>query len=127
MLHIRYFEKFKDTPTLLLAGSRTDIERLLDLFRTWTGNRVDVVESLGPDMEIELTGVLKLVLDRSLAGSSSVAEVIGDICEWRVSDSWKERIVGLLQGLVESESAAHQYLEDSGATSLQILCSKDEY
>ena len=126
MLQVHYFENFKGAPTLLLAGARPDIERLLGIFRTWTGKRVDVAESLGQDIGIQLDGMSKLVLDRSLAGPSSVAEMIGDICEWRVSDSWQERVAGLLQGLAESESTAHQYL-DSGETSVQILCSNNEY
>lgn len=126
MLNICYFEKFKGVPTLLFAGSRTDMEKLFEFFRTWTGERVDIAEALGQGTEIRLGEVFKLVLDRSSSGPSSVAEMVGGICEWRVSDSWKDVVAGLLQGLVESESASHQYL-DSGETGLQILCTKDEY
>ena len=50
MLQVRYFENFKGAPTLLLAGTRLDIERLLNLFGTWMGKRIDVLESLGVDV-----------------------------------------------------------------------------
>ncbi len=125
MLQVNYHENFKGAPTLLLAGTKSDIEALRDLFGTWTGERVDLVKYFGKT-GINLAGMREMVLNHSSTGPNSVVRVNDDSCQWRVSKSWKKRIMGLLQALIESQSPSHQYL-DSGEGAVQVLCSKDEY
>ncbi|MBI1424624.1 MAG: hypothetical protein GC149_14350 [Gammaproteobacteria bacterium] len=126
MLVIKYFDEMKGAPTLLISGSLSDVEQVARFFNTWNGKRVDLVEYINQYTEVDLSGIRKLEVESSLSGTDSYVENIKDTCIWRITESGKMRISGLLQGLVESEEPAHQYL-DSRNSLVQIICSKDEY
>jgi hypothetical protein len=126
VLRIELRESFKGSPTLLMSGAKSDIEGLRDLLVSWSGSRADLAASAGDALEIELVGLRKVILDVSPNGPASFATLTGDVCEWRISDSWRGTLIGLLDGLVDADGAAHQYL-DSDETKLQIVCSRDEY
>ena len=79
-----------------------------------------MVESLDQDVVVELIEVRKLILDRFLTSPASVAEMNNNgVCEWRVSDFWKERIVGFLQSLAGSESPAQESMGSDSIDSLR--------
>ena len=123
MLQIRYHQKFKGADTLLFAGSRDDIDLLRSFFLEWNGDNVDLIKYLQAQEKIYLLSVTAMHLKRDAQKDSFAWHQ--DSGTWLITTTYQKRIVGLLDGLLESNNEGHQYLNNGG--SVQIMVAKDEY
>jgi hypothetical protein len=128
MLQIRYHANFKFRPTLLFAGSASDVCRLLEVFRDWDGEEIDLLQRLRQvEGGVACDSVASLKLSRAKAEKDSYLEWTNDHGVWWISRRGQPRIVDLLEGLKDSADPGHQYLDIGDPTGVQIMCSKDEY
>jgi hypothetical protein len=123
MLQIRYHLKFKGSDTLLFAGSRDDIDLLHSFFLGWKGEEVELVQRLQAREKLYLASVAALRLQH---GSKDSFTWQRDNGTWVITAGSQQQIIGLLEGLLESNDEGHQYL-DSGESPIQIIVAKDEY
>jgi hypothetical protein len=124
MLQIRFHPNFKSAATLLFAGSHADIARLRCVFLEWKGETLDLVKHLQEKGNIYLFSVAELHLQRTTKGKSFTWR--DDKGKWLISKAYQEQIIGLLDGLLDSDKAGHQYF-DVGESHIQIMVAKDEY
>jgi hypothetical protein len=125
-LQIRYHPDFKSSDTLLFAGSRGDIERLLSFFQKWNGEELDLLERLQAQEKLYLHSATELCLRRDKDRNDFIWK--RDKGVWIVSKAYQDQIVGLLEGLLAGDNPGHQYLHYFNFTGpVQIMVSKDEY
>ncbi|HET7396571.1 MAG TPA: hypothetical protein VFK12_09035 [Gammaproteobacteria bacterium] len=126
MLQIGYYKNFKgDQPTLLFAGSASDVLKLMVFFRDWDGEKTDLLKYFENGSIIEVNKIQNIIIERGVHGRTNVTSDDFSLT-WSITKKDQDRIMGLLEGLVESNKPSHQYLND-GLSNIQIICSKDEY
>ena len=64
MLQVAYCPNFKGQDTLLLAGSREDIEFFRSVFVEWNGEELDLIDSLQKRGKVQLFSVATICLRR---------------------------------------------------------------
>lgn len=118
---------FNGAPTLLLAGSTSEMDALRCALQEWDGSTISLAGVLRPSIPVHVEGISELVLEGARSDrTESIAVMECDKAIWKLSVSKRDRIVGLLKGLCRGPDAGHQYL-DSGTSPMQLLCSKGEY
>jgi hypothetical protein len=128
MLQIHYHANFKFRPTLLFAGAASEVSQLLEVFRDWNGEEIDLLQHLRQvEGGVACDGVSSIKLSRAKAEKDSYLEWMNDRGVWWVSRRGQPRIVDLLEGLKDSAYPGHQYLDMGDPTGVQIMCSKEEY
>lgn len=125
-MEISYFDMFKGKPTLLLSGSRLEIDSLRAVLAEWHGETISLAGALRLRTTLQMQGVADLVLESSPSRMGSSAVLDHEKAVWKLSTLDRERIAGLLEGLCRNKDAGHQYLE-SNVSPTQILCSVGEY
>jgi hypothetical protein len=124
MLQIRFHLNFKSADTLLFAGSHDDIARLRGVFLEWKGEKLDLIKHLQANGNIYLFSVAELHLQPTTKGSSFTWH--DGKGKWLISETYQEQIIALLDGLLGSDEAGHQYFDVSGSP-IHIMVAKDEY
>lgn len=128
MLKIRYDPDFNFGPALLFTGGASDICKLLDVFRNWNGEEIDLLQGLcksGDSLSCDKVSSIKLA--RTTTKGDSFLEWRGGHGIWWISQQGQPQIVGLLEGLRDAAQPGHQYLEIGDPKGTQIVWSKDEY
>jgi hypothetical protein len=128
MLQIQYHKDFKFRSTLLFAGAASDVSRLMELFRNWNGDEIDLLQHLRQvEGCIACENVTGIKLSRANAEKDSYLEWTTDYGVWWISRRGQPQIVDLLESLKDSAHPGHQYLDIGDPDGVQIMCSKDEY
>jgi hypothetical protein len=123
LLQIRYHPNFKSQDTLLLSGSRDDIDLLRSVFLGWNGEELDLIQYLQARRNVYLFSVSALCLRRDMKQDSFIWSQ--DKGTWLISPAHQEQIIGLLDGLLEANREGHQYL-NKGGSAVQIMVSLNE-
>ncbi len=124
MLQIRYLPTFKSSATLLFAGSHDDIARLRCIFLEWKGEKLDLIKLLKEKENVYLSSIVQLHLQLTAKGNSFTWR--DDKGKWLISRAYQGQILGLFDGLLDTDKAGHQYFGVGGSL-IQIMVAKDEY
>jgi len=110
--------------TLLIAGTWADVDVLRSFFLGWNGEELELIKQLQTANQVYLFSASNLVLRRDY--NRDEFRWSGDNGTWLISQNHQERVVDLLNGLLEANGAGHQYVEPDNSP-VQIMVSKDEH
>lgn len=121
-MRIERRENFKGKDSVLIFGDKTDMRKLFELFQSWDGEEVDLIAALSTQ---EKGGQLSALTLRQVVSGNAITWK-ANVGSWRLSLDSGKNVAGLLEGLLDSTEAGHQYLDD-GIGDVQVIASIGEY
>ena len=123
-MHVVYLENYHGSSAIVFSGGRKSMQILRDIFVEFD-KRKTKVDLISEFNKFEPCALLKVSGVHLGQRDPSKVQWEDGLLTWFLSDASLDKIVGLLDGLLEQDEPGHQYIE-TDFSPVQIVCSKDE-